>query len=78
MSSPAGWYPDPTDEEAWLRWWDGARWTDQVRAIPVGAPSSAWRVVMILTAVIAFIGTGAFIVLMVLASLAHPVQNGNK
>lgn len=25
---PANWYPDPRNERR-LRWWDGARWTDQ-------------------------------------------------
>jgi hypothetical protein len=28
---PAGWYADPSGGVD-LRWWDGARWTDQVRA----------------------------------------------
>ena len=27
----AGWYHDPSDAGAW-RWWDGAAWTDHVRA----------------------------------------------
>ena len=26
MSTPAGWYPDPSDP-ARLRWWDGSQWT---------------------------------------------------
>lgn len=28
--SPAGWYPDPGDAR-YVRYWNGARWTDQVR-----------------------------------------------
>lgn len=24
---PAGWYPDPFSSAAYLRWWDGTRWT---------------------------------------------------
>src|SRR4051812_28668149 len=32
MTEPAaGWYHDPADAGAW-RWWDGATWTDHVRA----------------------------------------------
>jgi Protein of unknown function (DUF2510) len=34
--SPAGWYPDPWDE-AFLRYWDGDRWTDHVSR-PVTLP----------------------------------------
>lgn len=28
---PAGWYPDPSEQGAGERWWDGAAWTDQRR-----------------------------------------------
>lgn len=30
-SSPVGWYPDPADPRQ-LRYWDGAKWTDQVQS----------------------------------------------
>ncbi len=33
QSVPAGWYPDPADP-AGKRWWDGARWTNDVQAAP--------------------------------------------
>lgn len=33
MSSPAGWYPDPSDH-AQLRWWDGSAWTSHTHAAP--------------------------------------------
>jgi hypothetical protein len=33
MSQPeAGWYPDPSGDATKIRWWDGNRWTDDVRA----------------------------------------------
>lgn len=33
---PPGWYTDPAAGPAWLRWWDGFRWTDHVApAAPV-------------------------------------------
>lgn len=33
MSTPPGWYPDPSDPRSTdLRWWDGSRWTDHVHA----------------------------------------------
>ncbi|MEZ0491186.1 RDD family protein [Kineococcus sp. TBRC 1896] len=33
MSTPPGWYPDPSDPRSTdLRWWDGARWTEHVHA----------------------------------------------
>ncbi|MEW6477662.1 MAG: DUF2510 domain-containing protein [Actinomycetota bacterium] len=41
MSTPAGWYADPT-EPARLRWWDGASWSEHVHpAQPVAAASSS-------------------------------------
>jgi Protein of unknown function (DUF2510) len=36
-SIPAGWYPDPADPEG-KRWWDGARWTQDVQAAPAPVP----------------------------------------
>ena len=36
MSTPAGWYPDPS-HHAQLRWWDGQRWTEHTHpAAPPG------------------------------------------
>ncbi|MEZ0166782.1 RDD family protein [Kineococcus sp. LSe6-4] len=33
MSTPPGWYPDPSDPRSSdLRWWDGSQWTDHVHA----------------------------------------------
>jgi hypothetical protein len=37
---PAGWYPDPQDPR-FLRYWDGAGWTDQIAALSQGTPPSA-------------------------------------
>jgi hypothetical protein len=28
----AGWFPDPSDP-AWLRWWDGAQWTEHLHQV---------------------------------------------
>ena len=36
----AGWYPDPSGA-AQQRWWDGTKWTEQVSAPAVAAPTSA-------------------------------------
>jgi len=33
MSTPAGWYPDPSDQ-AQLRWWDGSDWTQHTHSAP--------------------------------------------
>lgn len=40
MAVPAGWYTDPW-QQAHLRWWDGARWTESVHGTVV--PHSAGR-----------------------------------
>lgn len=37
---PAGWYPDPQGAPRLLRYWDGARWTEQT-APAQGAPQAA-------------------------------------
>jgi len=35
MTTPhAGWYPDPDPAGSGQRWWDGARWGEQVQAAP--------------------------------------------
>jgi hypothetical protein len=36
---PAGWYPDPAGSPD-ARWWDGLRWTSELRS-PVPAPTSS-------------------------------------
>lgn len=40
MSTPAGWYPDPSPADPTrrrLRWWDGAAWTEHVHTSPHAA-----------------------------------------
>src|SRR5687768_9787124 len=39
MSTAPGWYPDPAPESApgSLRWWDGQRWTEQIRSQPAAS-----------------------------------------
>jgi hypothetical protein len=37
-STPAGWYPDPSGTEGTERYWDGTRWTDQIRATAQASP----------------------------------------
>jgi hypothetical protein len=41
----AGWHPDPTNTPGTLRWWDGTRWTEHTRPIPMQheAPAMAPR-----------------------------------
>jgi len=42
--TPPGWHPDPADPASSMRWWDGTKWTSDVRPIatppppPYGAP----------------------------------------
>jgi uncharacterized protein YbjQ (UPF0145 family) len=40
-SLPAGWYPDPTDPERSVRWWDGAVWTDRTQPRFLEQPAAA-------------------------------------
>lgn len=44
MTQP-GWYPDPSGAAGQQRWWDGARWTQQVRPQP-GSNLARWPVVI--------------------------------
>ena len=40
MTTPAGWYPDPTDSTR-NRWWDGMQWTENYApAAPQAAPTA--------------------------------------
>ncbi len=34
----AGWYPDPTEPERHLRWWDGSTWTSYITDVPQPEP----------------------------------------
>ncbi len=40
MSTPAGWYPDPSDPSR-TRWWDGTQWTDHTPPAAPAAPAYA-------------------------------------
>jgi uncharacterized protein YbjQ (UPF0145 family) len=40
-SLPAGWYPDPTDAERTVRWWDGTAWTDRTQPRFLEQPAAA-------------------------------------
>ncbi|MCW2607593.1 MAG: hypothetical protein JWO60_2286 [Frankiales bacterium] len=40
MTTPAGWYPDPSDAAS-QRWFDGTRWTDSVRRVDAPPPPSS-------------------------------------
>lgn len=42
--SSAGWYPDPHSKAGQLRWWDGAKWSeDQTKDAPVGSSRRDFR-----------------------------------
>ncbi|TJZ81210.1 DUF2510 domain-containing protein [Rhodococcus oryzae] len=62
MLPPAGWHPDPYDPSASERYWDGERWTDQVRprvaSIGVKKKHQNWPW-LVGAAVVAFIAFGA-------------------
>jgi hypothetical protein len=40
MSTPAGWYADPTDPTR-TRWWDGAQWTEHTAPLPPATEAPA-------------------------------------
>ncbi len=40
MSSQAGWYPDPGGTPGKYRYWDGTRWSAQIRDAPPQAPQA--------------------------------------
>ena len=46
MSTPAGWYSDPSSVPGALRWWDGERWTDQVSSTALPPPPATARVAL--------------------------------
>lgn len=48
---PQGWYPDPA-RRGRQRWWDGGRWTDQVRQVPGARTRPAWLAPMIAAGVV--------------------------
>ncbi len=64
MSTPAGWYPEPSSGAGAMRWWDGERWTEHVSVPtlpppPVPGPTPLERETAIgRTARIAAIATG--------------------
>lgn len=47
VSAPAGWHPDPypaqPGQPAWLRYWDGSRWTEHTAGAASPAPGSSTR-----------------------------------
>ncbi len=46
MSPQAGWYPDPTDPEHYIRYWDGTKWTGNPKRIaPPNAPGEKLQAV---------------------------------
>ena len=44
-SPPAGWYPDPTEKDGGLRYWDGRGWTDQTCIPDPETPHATVRII---------------------------------
>lgn len=75
MSMPAGWYDDGSGRQ---RWWDGARWTDDVAPAPGVAPAHAAPAAPLTSApaapgrvvpVLGFVGLGLAVVGAILACI---------
>lgn len=40
MTTPPGWYPDPTSAAPTLRWWDGTAWSSHLAPVPSADPTT--------------------------------------